>query len=47
MKGKIILITGATAGFGKAIAYKFAEHGWNIIIRPLAKLNKFSCELLC
>jgi 3-hydroxy acid dehydrogenase/malonic semialdehyde reductase len=32
MKGKIILITGATAGFGKAIAYKFAEHGWNIII---------------
>ncbi len=32
MKEKIILITGATAGFGKAIAYKFAEHGWNIII---------------
>src|SRR5438552_3698420 len=32
MKGKIILITGATAGFGKAIAYKFAEHGWNLII---------------
>ncbi|MEO8085359.1 MAG: SDR family NAD(P)-dependent oxidoreductase [Bacteroidota bacterium] len=32
MKEKIILITGATAGFGKATAYKFAEHGWNIII---------------
>src|SRR5438552_1696493 len=32
MKEKIILITGATAGFGKAIAYKFAEHGWNIVI---------------
>jgi 3-hydroxy acid dehydrogenase/malonic semialdehyde reductase len=29
---KTILITGATAGFGKAIAFKFAEHGWNIII---------------
>ncbi len=29
---KTILITGGTAGFGKAIAYKFAEHGWNIII---------------
>ncbi len=28
----IIFITGATAGFGKAIAYRFAEHGWNIII---------------
>ena len=32
MKEKIILITGATAGFGKATAYKFAEHGWNIIV---------------
>lgn len=32
MKERIILITGATAGFGKATAYKFAEHGWNIII---------------
>ena len=25
-------ITGATAGFGKAIAIKFAEHGWDVII---------------
>ena len=31
MNNKTIFITGATAGFGKAIAYKFAEHGWNII----------------
>lgn len=29
---KIIFITGSTAGFGKAIAYKFAEHGWNIVL---------------
>lgn len=29
---KIIFITGATAGFGKAIAYKFAAHGWDIIL---------------
>lgn len=28
----IIFITGATAGFGKAIAYKFAEHGYDLII---------------
>lgn len=28
----IALITGATSGFGRAIALKFAEHGWNIII---------------
>ena len=29
---KIILVTGATSGFGKAIAEKFAEAGWNCII---------------
>ncbi len=28
----IALITGATSGFGRAIALKFAEHGWDIII---------------
>ena len=29
---KTILITGATSGFGKAIAYLFAKHQYNIII---------------
>ena len=29
---KIILITGATSGFGKAIAEKFAAEKWNLII---------------
>ncbi|MCX6287215.1 MAG: SDR family oxidoreductase [Bacteroidetes bacterium] len=29
---KIILITGATSGFGKAIAIKFAEQGHNLIV---------------
>ncbi len=29
---KIILITGSTSGFGKAIAEEFAMHGWNLII---------------
>lgn len=29
---KTILITGATSGFGKAAALKFAADGWNIII---------------
>ena len=28
----IALITGATSGFGRAIALKFAEHGWDVII---------------
>lgn len=32
MSNKIIFITGATAGFGKAIAYLFASHGFDIII---------------
>src|SRR6185369_14156451 len=47
MNNKIILITGATAGFGKAIAYKFAEHGWNIIItgRRNDRLKKIEDEL--
>jgi 3-hydroxy acid dehydrogenase/malonic semialdehyde reductase len=47
MKEKIILITGATAGFGKATAYKFAEHGWNIIItgRRKERLKEIEDEI--
>jgi 3-hydroxy acid dehydrogenase/malonic semialdehyde reductase len=29
---KILLVTGASSGFGKAIATKFAAGGWNVII---------------
>jgi NADP-dependent 3-hydroxy acid dehydrogenase YdfG len=28
----VVLITGATAGFGEACAHIFAENGWNLIL---------------
>ncbi len=32
MAGKTILITGATAGIGKATAHKFADNNWSLIL---------------
>jgi NADP-dependent 3-hydroxy acid dehydrogenase YdfG len=29
---KVILVTGATSGFGKAIATKFASEGYSVVI---------------
>jgi NADP-dependent 3-hydroxy acid dehydrogenase YdfG len=34
---KIVFITGATSGFGKACAWKFAAHGYDIIINGRRK----------
>ncbi len=44
---KIILITGATSGFGKAIAEKFASEKWNCIItgRRADRLHEIADEL--
>ena len=44
---KIILITGASSGFGKAIATKFAAGGWNVILtaRRKEKLDELSKAL--
>ena len=44
---KIILITGATSGFGRAIAEKFASEKWNCIItgRRAERLHEFADEL--
>ena len=45
---KTIMITGATAGFGRAIALKFAQNGFNVIItgRRKERLEKLEKELL-
>lgn len=44
---KTILITGASAGFGKAIAEKFAAGGWNLILtaRRKEKLEAVATDL--
>lgn len=44
---KIILITGASSGFGKAIAAKFAAGGWNLILtaRRKEKLEAVAADL--
>ncbi len=44
---KIILVTGASAGFGKAIATKFAAGGWNLILtaRRKEKLDELAKSL--
>ena len=44
----IIMITGATAGFGRATAVKFAQNGYNVIItgRRKERLDKLEKEIL-
>jgi len=44
---KTVLITGATSGFGKAIAYKFAQNGYSIVItgRRADRLNDIKQDL--
>ena len=47
MKGKIVLITGATSGIGEACARKFAAMGASLILngRNVEKLNALRDEL--
>lgn len=47
MDNKIVLITGATSGIGKACVRKFAKEGWNLILnaRNASKLETLIYEL--
>lgn len=44
---KIVFITGATSGFGKSCAYKFAAHGYDLIIngRRTNRLQQLAEEI--
>jgi len=45
--GKIVMVTGATAGFGEAIAHEFAKNGYDVVItgRRADRLKKVKSEL--
>lgn len=47
MDNRIVLITGASSGIGRACAHKFAKEGWNLILnaRNEAKLDELKAEL--
>lgn len=44
---QIVLITGATSGFGKSMAYKYAENNYSLIItgRRTERLNELKAEI--
>lgn len=44
MKGKVIIITGASSGIGEALAWKFAQEGAKLVIaaRSLSKLENLA-----
>lgn len=48
LQGKVVLLTGASSGIGKAIAYEVAKKGGNLILvsRSLDKLNALAEELI-
>lgn len=48
LRGKHIIITGATSGIGKASAYQFAEMGANLILtgRRVERLEKIKADII-
>ena len=47
IRGRTVLITGASAGIGKAFAEVFAAKGWNVVLtaRRLERLEALAEEL--
>lgn len=47
MNSKVVFITGATSGFGRATARRFADAGWSLVLtgRRLARLQELQDEL--
>jgi len=47
MENKVVIITGASSGIGKALAQKYAAEGWNLVIaaRRLERLNELTKQL--
>jgi len=47
MKDKVVVITGASSGIGKALAYEFGSKGSKIVLaaRTITKLNEIVAEL--
>jgi len=47
MKGKVVVITGASSGIGKALAYEFSGHGAKVVMgaRNLEMLKKISEDI--
>ena len=53
MSNKVIWITGASTGIGKALAMKFSKNGWNVaisarrleLLEEISKQNQNSFEL--
>lgn len=47
MQNKVVIITGASSGIGKALAEKYASEGWDLVIaaRRIERLQKLKTQL--
>ena len=47
MQNKVVIITGASSGIGKALAEKYASEGWNLVLaaRRIDRLRELQNKL--